>query len=252
VPSRSSGRRWPSGSGCRFGSTLSIEPTAFRGDGVAAGLQARVVGVFRTGILYADTQLFVPLELAQSALATPGQVSQFWVRAQDAGSVEEVEQQIAQRLAGDVDVLAQRPGALAAERAGDAVQASATGAAVAAGAIAAALVMITMVLVVRERRREIATYRALGAPRWLVAVQLGAEALTFAVAGVFVGAAITVAARLLTAGGFTASPPATALPAGQLLAATLALALVCGVTGSLYPAWRVLRLAPAEAMSSDR
>jgi putative ABC transport system permease protein len=238
--------------GLQVGSTLSIEPTAFRGDGVTAGLQAQVVGVFRTGIVYADTQVFVPLELAQSALATPEQVSQFWVQAQDAGSVEEVEQQISQRLAGDVDVLAQRPGALAAQRAGDAIQASATGAAVAAGAIAAALVMITMVLVVRERRREIATYRALGAPRWLVAVQLGAEALTFAVAGVFAGAAITVSARLLLAGGLTESAPATALPAGPLLAATLALALVSGVAGSLYPAWRVLRLAPAEAMSSDR
>lgn len=234
----------------RVGSALRIEGPSFRGGRPTESLQARVVGIFRTGIVYADTQLFVPLGLAQSALGVPEQVSQFWVQADDAGVVPDVEQQIAQRLAPDVDVLAQQPGALAAQGASAAVRASTTGAAVTAAGVAALLVASTMALAVRERRRELAVYRALGAPRSVVVVQLAAEAIALAVVGVVAGAVLAGLARsgVLGALGPAGGTPST--PPGEILLAAVVLAVIAGGVGSLYPTWRVLRLSPAEALTT--
>jgi putative ABC transport system permease protein len=103
-----------------------------------------------------------------------------------------------------------------------------------------------MVISILERRGEIGLRRAMGARRIHVGLQFMGEAATISLAGGVLGAvlgALTVTTYASIRHWATSVP----LPA---LGLAVAVALIVGVLGGVYPAWRASNLSPAEALRS--
>jgi putative ABC transport system permease protein len=236
--------------GAGVGERFTLPGELFRGVPGGEGLQARVVGIYRTGVVFGDNQVFVPLRLAQRSFATEGRVSSLQVQATDAQAVPDLVAALKRTLGERADVIANQP---AAQRAVNSLQSAAGNSrlgATAAGVVAAAVVAFTMVLVVRQRRTEIGVLKALGASNTDVTGQFVTEALGMALLGGLSGIGLTLAsgetlAQVLlgeqtVAGGLA--------PGAATTAWSLALAAAAGLAGVLYPLRQALRLRPAEAI----
>ena len=254
------GRVFAEQNGLDVGSSFTFPAELLRGRGVGrlAGrvrdLRAVVVGIYATGVTFGDNQLFIPLDVLQRALGRPGEVSQFWVRVDQADSVPQVERALKTLLLMPVDVLSFGPQASVVAQSLEAVRGStvlARGIALVFGVI---VVLLTMVLITRERRREIGVLKAIGASNGDVARQFVAESIALALLG---GAAGLI---LYTVGGPTVGTvmvaqagqrmPVAAAFSVPVLANALIVALVFGVLGSVYPVRQALRMSPVEAIRS--
>ena len=118
------------------------------------------------------------------------------------------------------------------------------------GAIAAVVgglgVLNTMIMAVMERRKEIGAMKAMGATRTVIMMHIIAESsfmgLVGGIAGLGLGSLGALGLRLATGGNI----PATVTP--YLAVVSLAFALVLGIAGGAYPAWRASKLDPVEAL----
>jgi len=134
------------------------------------------------------------------------------------------------------------------------------------------IVLFVMLYTVRERTKEIGTLKAIGFSNWNVMSQFILEGTLLSLVAGVVGIAIgSIAAPILSElllphislfdsqrsfrpsfqsanSGATALRTASAVPDPQIMLLALGAAVLLGVLGSLYPAWRASRTRPAEAM----
>jgi len=136
------------------------------------------------------------------------------------------------------------------------------------------IILLIMLYTVRERTKEIGTFKAIGFSSWNVMSQFMLEGMLMSLIGGVVGIAIgTMGAPFFSSlllpsinlfgssrfGGFRGTSPgpnasvvsagvATAVPDPQLMLLAVGAAVLLGAIGSLYPAWRASRTRPAEAM----
>lgn len=243
------------------------------------GTSLEVIGIFDAGFVFGNNQVFVPLRVAQEAayqevdprtgsryIPDLDRVSNIFVTVASVDLVPEVERELRKILGAEADVLSgQQNAAVAAEALNRIQSGSLLGATLSLG-ISALLLLFTMALVTRERTREIGLLKALGASNTTVILQFVSEAVAMSLGGVALGVAVFaaggsfIADRLLglsstsltgLVGGMGSQPAAdivTFSVAGTYLGYAAALALVLGVLGSLYPAYRAARMRPAEAL----
>jgi putative ABC transport system permease protein len=138
--------------------------------------------------------------------------------------------------------------------------------------VVAAIVLFIMLYTVRERTREIGTLKALGASSWAILGQFMLEGILLSLIAGIVGIVIgTVGATWLanlllphptqagnsivsTTGASLSSASSASISVAitpELVLLGLAIAVLLGAFGSLYPAWRAARTRPAEAMRYD-
>lgn len=137
------------------------------------------------------------------------------------------------------------------------------------------IILLIMLYTVRERTKEIGTFKAIGFSSWNVMSQFMLEGMLMSLVGGVLGIAIgTLGAPFFSGlllpsinpfrssrsfGGFGVVAPgsnasvvsasvATAVPDPQLMLLAVGAAVLLGAIGSLYPAWRASRTRPAEAM----
>ncbi len=221
-------------------------------------LRARVVGIYAGGVVLGDNQVFVPLGAAQRTLGIPGKFSQIYIHVDSAENVAQVRRDLDDIFGQTVDVVDFEQTAQLTAGSMSAVRRGSLLAAGVAAAIGGAVVLFTMALVTRERRREIGTLKALGASDGQVAVQFAAEALAVALLGGLLGLGLAAAAgsALVSAilGALGSGEAAQTLgytPSAATAAYGLGLALLLGLLGSVYMASRAARLQPAEAMRTQ-
>ena len=257
------------GPGSRF--TLKAENVAVQDrpgrDVVLQHLEVEVIGIFEAGFVFGDNQLFLPLDVAQRFSKQEGKITHIYVTATSVDKVEAVEERLREVFGDQADVISGQTLAQAWGRALGAIRANsllAAGVAVAAGAL---VVLFTMMLVTRERMREVGVLKAIGAANADVARQFVGEALGVAVVGGGVGLAMFAAggarvANILLGLATSSLNPATAMggetPAQSLvlryglswpsLATAFGLVLILTLVGSLYTVGRAVRLRPVEAM----
>lgn len=217
--------------------------------------RARVIGIFAVGVVYPDNQIFVPLEVVQDVMGVgPDRVSQYIVTADSAENVPAVARALKAALGEGVDVIAQDQTALQAANSLEAVSANSQVGAAIAAAVGALVVLFTMVLVTRERTREIGILKAIGASNRNVASLFTAETIALAAVGGVLGLLIyalggrTLGYVFLGAIGSEVSVGARYALRPAELAQGLALALVFGVVGSLYAVVRAIRMRPSDAI----
>jgi putative ABC transport system permease protein len=118
------------------------------------------------------------------------------------------------------------------------------------------IVLFVMLYTVRERTKEIGTLKAIGFSNGAVMSQFMIEGTMLSLIAGVVGIAIAFfAASTLSSILLSSISSGSIIPTGeaivldpQLMLLALGTAVLLGVLGSLYPAWRASRTRPAEAM----
>lgn len=209
----------------------------------------RVVGIYETGAPFEDGGAVVLLDDAQALSGRPRQVNAYLLKLRNADDADRVRRRVRQRFS---DLTVTTSSSFVQEQ--DTliyVQAFTWAVSLLAVLIGGIGVMNTMLMSVFERTREFGVLRALGWRRRRVLGLVLSEALGLSGLGGLVGVAAGVAAvravgRVPAVSGWL---PGRLSPA--LFLQALAVALVLGLVGGAYPAWRASRLTPAEAMRGE-
>ncbi len=208
----------------------------------------RIVGIYETGDALEDGAAVITLNDAQIILQKPRLVSAYYIQMKDSRMAESLRQRIDRRFP-DIELST-------ASEFGDKQQTVAILDGV-ASAIAALAIFVggvgmtnTILMSVYERTREIGVLRAVGWRRRRVLRMILGEALLLAFSGALLGSLIGVglvlAIRNVPLYGYTHGQFTP-----ELFIQAFVVALVLGLIGGLYPAWRATKLQPLEAMRYD-
>jgi putative ABC transport system permease protein len=153
----------------------------------AHGTDVTVAGIFTSGTRFTDSAVVMPLSTLQRLSGQAGAVTGATVQVDTITNLEPTVAAIKTTLGDAADVVSQQDTsqqALAPLKNIKSVSLfSLLGAVVAGGVI----IFLTMLMIVRERRREIAVLKAIGAPNRKVTLQFIYEAVTFTLMGAALG-----------------------------------------------------------------
>jgi putative ABC transport system permease protein len=206
----------------------------------------RVVGITETGNAFEDGGGTLALREAQRLLGRPRSVTFIFVDVKEPSQAPAVIEAINQRFpdarASLSSEFAQNTNDMESMRAmTDAIR-------MLAMIVGGVVVANTMIMAIYERTREIGTLRAVGWRRWRILSQIMQESLYLCLTAALFGSALGVImlallVRLPYMNGFLRAEWSP----GTFLTAT-ALALLLGLLGGIYPAWRASKLQPVEAL----
>jgi putative ABC transport system permease protein len=218
----------------------------------------KVIGIFNANSLFDNASLTIPLADLQRIMGRPNQVNGFTVEVNHPEKSEEVQQ-----VVKAIDALKDAKGKLlklTALPAKDHVQsitqirmahAMSWITSVIALVIGAVGVLNTMFMSVFERTREIGVLRAIGWKKHRVVRMILSESLAMSMVGAVVGA---IGAVLLTR-LLSNLPAARGLIASRIswevIMQGMLLALLVGVAGVAYPAYRGAQIVPTEALRHE-
>ena len=212
-----------------------------------SGGPVRITGVYHAGVAFEDQGAALPLPAVQDMLGRSGDVTTIGVSVAPGASASEVGSRLERTFRGTTAI--SEPSQVSRVDTNSLiVRKAAVVFAALALLVGGVAVMNTMLMAVLERRGEFALMLAVGWPRRLVAELVVQEAVILSLAGALAGLALGAGAGelLVRALGASAlvSPHVTLWTLGQ----AVLLAVATGVLGSLYPAWSITRLRPAEAL----
>jgi putative ABC transport system permease protein len=239
----------------------------------AYGETFTVAAIFATDTAQGNDTVITSLPVLQRLIGIPGQVFSAVVTAGSLSQLPMVTSEIERTLGPRASVVSYLADADWAVADLDGVKTVAANSF--AGAVGAAVVVLflVMVLIVRERKREIAVLKAIGAPDGRIMAQFTTEAVTFTLLGLVVGlvdgiiAASPVISSLVSRSGvssdtgargiFGAGNPALTRLTGitghvgwAVTLEGLAAAVVVAALASAAAAWMISRIRPAEVLRS--
>lgn len=249
---------------------LTIDPT--RTHPVIYGIdrpkrEFTIIGMYASGYVFGDLQLFMPFDTFRSIYGKDQGLSWVFVRVDSVDNVAAVTDRV-QKAVGDVaDILVPKSAAVfTATTSRTVIQLAAVG-----GLLALALMIIVvffvMLMLVRERAREIGTLKAIGAANGRIAVQFLTEAVALTLLGGVLGVVVFRLAGQAAAGRLFSIGIGPFLPnhykplfeslsldthlSGLVLALVLLAAVIAAVIGGAYGIWQAVRLSPIEAMKHE-
>ncbi|MBI4202969.1 MAG: FtsX-like permease family protein, partial [Chloroflexi bacterium] len=254
------------------------------------GTPVEVIGVFTSGQRFGDNMVVMPFSTAQRLLGLEGEVSQAVVNIDSAANISAVEQAIRASLGSDqADVVSDAQRIIQVTSSLESAQNTTKLGMYGGLGAGAAVIVASMLLVVRERRREIGVLKAIGASNRQVVFQFAAESLVIAVIAGAVGllvaqgafepvTALTVPTTQaqVNAGGFAGFPGpgrgggaglralvgggggqsfgVGTIEAGLSLSSGLFIAgsgIVMALFAALASVWSIARVKPAEVLRSE-
>jgi putative ABC transport system permease protein len=252
----------------------------------AYGKTITVSGIFTTGNTFQDSGIIMPLATIQALTGQTGQVSSVIAKVDSSENVNSTVSTLKSSLGSKADIVSE------AQQAADSVSSlqSISGLALASvigSAIAGAvIILLAMIMVVRERRREIGVIKAIGGTNGKVMAQFISEALTITIVGSIVGLAFGVLVSgpmtnsLVSSSQNTSSTTRTGAgpPSGgsggsfirgsfnrigsnitqvtssitpTVFASAVGITLLIAIIGSAVPAWFIARISPAEVLRAE-
>ena len=206
----------------------------------------RVVGIYESGVPYEDNGVVIGLQEGQVLSGKPHQVMVVLVKLRDPRQATRMQDELEAAFPDlDFSVASNVAESMPEMQRMDQYVGAISLLAVFVGGVG---MLNTMLMSVLERTREIGVLRALGWRRWRVLGMILREALLLGVVGGVCGVLLGVGLAW-----FASQVPGTAgaidphYDAGLFVQA-LAVALVTGLIGGLYPAWRATRMRPVEAL----
>ena len=249
---------------------LTVDPT--RTHPVIFGMdrptrELRIVGMYASGYIFGDLQLFLPIDSFRSIYGTDQGISWLFVKVDSVGNVPFVAQRL-REIVGDVaDILVPESAAVFTATTSRRVTQFAGAGGLLAFALMVIVVFFVLLMTVRERAREIGTLRAIGASNGGVTAQFLTEAVALSLLGGALGLLLFRAlgamatGRLFTLGigPFLPShykPLFESLTVSNQVSASVVLlilivAVLAALIGSAYGIWRAVRLSPIEAMKHE-
>ncbi|MGH6660055.1 MAG: ABC transporter permease [Rhodospirillales bacterium] len=250
--------------------TLTIDPT--RTHPAIYGMSRpkrdlRIIGMYASGYVFGDLQLFMPIDTFRSIYGTDRGISWLFVRVDSVENVAAVAQLLQQSVGDVADILVPKHAAVFTATTSRAVTRLAEGAGVLAIVLMVVVVFFVLLMQVRERAREIGTLKAIGASNRGITIQLLTEALALTLVGGviglvlfrFLGEAVTGRLFALGIGPFLPShykPLFESLAVSSRISVSgfllvVVVALIAAVIGSVYGVWQVIKLSPLEAMKHE-
>ena len=251
------------------------------------GKDFTVVGVYTTTVTPEMNHLYMSLSEAQAITEIDGEISRIDVYTENEEAVDSVYAEItamyaefdvntAESRLESITAIAERQISLLEDAEADLVETQAVaymeiGIAVVATSL---IVLFTMLYTVRERTQEIGVLKAIGFSNGSIMSQFMLEGMFLSIVAGLVGVVIgTVGAPIITQILLTGFTPNTgnqtpfagsqigipgltvqstiATPTVELLLIVFAGAILLGVIGSLYPAWRAAKTSPMEALRRE-
>ena len=153
-----------------------------------------VAGIFDAANTFANNQVILPLKTAQTLTSQLGAVTGATLYVDSVSNVAAVTSAAQKTIgtAGDVTNDAQR--AQDAVTPLQNIQTISLYSLLGAVTAGAAIILLTMIMIVRERRREIGVLKAIGASNVAVVTQFASEAVTFTLLGSVAGIAVGILA----------------------------------------------------------
>lgn len=153
----------------------------------AWGKTITVVGIYSAQSTFADSEVLMPLATVQTLSGNPHSIDSATVYVDSVDNVSAVQRQIKAQLGTAADVTNVQQQAEAQLAPLNSVKTITTYTLIGTVIGAGIILLLSMLMIVRERRREIGVLKALGAPNGSVIRQFIAEATTFTVLGSLFG-----------------------------------------------------------------
>jgi putative ABC transport system permease protein len=267
------GTRYSEDNGIYVGDAISLNGTMFQ-----------VVGVITSGTRMGDNTIIAPYTAVKAAFGATGP-NVVYVVAKSVGVLDTLVEDLRAALGDSYDVVTPTQRGTEIQDAMDTIKGNSQASAYIALLTGIAVMVFIMILITRERFREIGVMKAIGFKNSKIMKQLLTESLTLAVIGFVVGVIIAAIAGPSISNMMVDSTTTTPSGSGfsgfrggssgsggfrpnfggrvlsplevnfslepSLLALTLLMAVVLGVVGSLYPLMKALKLKPAEALRYD-
>jgi len=254
----------------------------------AYGTTFTVVGIYDAGNTFNNDGVYIPLSTLQKLSDQSGDITSATVTIDSSDNLISVTNTIKSQLGSTADVTNSADIATATTKPLESVAGIALFSLIGAVIAGAVIILLVMIMVVRERRREIGVMKAIGASNIVIMWQFVVEAITLTAIALVVGTGIGVAAatpltnalisndstssttgasdtqtgggrRMMSFAGpgqfGQASSKAIkniqASVGGATLAEGALLALVIAVLGSAAPSLMISKIKPADAMRNE-
>lgn len=244
----------------------------------------KVVGVYDAGNTFDNSGLIMPLATLQKVSDQVGDVTSATVHVDSLTNVAAATTAIGASLGDAADVTNQLSTAEQALAPLESIKKVTAFSLVSALIAGASIILLTMVMIVRERRREIGVLKAIGAANKHVVTQFIAESTTFTLIGTVVGVLLGVLVaspitKLLISSNTSSSAEAGGEGPGRvmmgggraarefaqnidiknintvidwhILVYGLCAALLIAIVGSAVAAWMIGKVRPAEVMRAE-
>ena len=206
----------------------------------------RVVGIYETGQAFEEIGVVIGLREAQALIGKPRQAQFYAIHLRDPEQAEAMQDELKATFPEiDFALTSELAESMSDFRVLEDMVEQISFLAVLVGAVG---MLNTMLMSVLERTREIGVLRALGWRRRQVLGMVLRESLVLGAVGGLCGTILGLglgALMGLVPGYMGALKP---LYTPQLFAQAIVVALMAGVAGGLYPAWRATRMRPVEAL----
>ena len=234
-----------------------------------------VVGIFDAGNTFSNNQVVMPLKTVQTLSSQSGDITSATANIDSITNVDSATTAIKNALGSAADgtnAAAQAQTTIAPLKNIQTISLYSLLGAVVAGAV---IILLTMVMIVRERRREIGVIKAIGASNIKIMIQFMTEAITLTLLGAVIGIGIGVVAgnpitKLLVTNSTNSSTSAG--PGGfrrafggirnslssvhgsvgwSIILYGLVGALVIAIIGSTLASYFIAKVRPAEVMRAE-
>jgi putative ABC transport system permease protein len=156
------------------------------------GTTVTVDGIYNSGSTFANSDVLMPLATVQKLASASGEVTDATVVVNNVNNVASVSKAITAKLGSKADVTSTEATTEASLAPLNSVKTISTYTLFGAVIGAAIILLLSMLMIVRERRREVGVLKALGAPNKSIIGQFIAESTTFTVLGAIVGFVVGV------------------------------------------------------------
>jgi putative ABC transport system permease protein len=246
------------------GSTVDIEGTSLT-----------VVGIYDSGTVFGNNMMVMPIETTERVFELDG-VTSVTVLADDVENVDAVVEDI--RHIFDEDTADVTTAEDMYERIGGSVNSAESTSnigMIVAFVVAGVVVLFSVVLMIRQRVKEIGILKAIGASNWRIGLQFSLETLAVSVVAAIIGALITYplaqkVADLMVGSDSTSPMAGRGGDPGRMFAEVggrfagldvavsptvflyaLAIAAALAILASVLPAWYIARVRPAEVLRNE-
>jgi putative ABC transport system permease protein len=274
-----------------IGSTLAEKNSLEVGDTFTAyDTTITVQGIYETGNQFQDSGIILPLITLQTITDQADIVTSVIATVDSSDNVASTVTALESSLGDDADITSEVERAQESVSSLEGIASLALAGVIAAAIAGAAIVLLAMVMVVRERRREIGVMKAIGGTDGKVVGQFITEGLTLTVFGTVIGMVlgILVSGPMTTSlvssqnstsnsttqqagnppsttgtgrpqggpgGGFaqlsTNATQVTASLSPDIIAIALGVTLFISLIGTAIPAWFTARVRPAEVLRTE-
>lgn len=246
-----------------------------------------VIGIYDAGNTFANGGIVMSLSSLQRLSGQTGDITSATVTVNSIDNVDSVVSSIKSALGSAADVVSNQDTAKEAIAPLESVKTISTFSLIGAVVAGAAIILLTMVMIVRERRREIGVYKAIGASNIRIVTQFISEAITLTlmamVAGIIIGSmAANPVTKVLVNNSSSSQSTTTTRQFGNVSRRTegpglrsfgnntlanakniqasvgwnilgygFAAAMLIAIIGSAIPAFLISKIRPAEVMRAE-